>query len=1026
MIKTIHGVQEGQKPFIAAEHSCPLLVITRYEKDAAAWQRALTTLLDKPVGVIPPPSLVSGAEAATRALAGRRAEALLGLAQGITTVACVEAALAALPAASVLEETRISLEISQVLPPEELVSQLVKAGYEPQTQAESPGQFARRGGIVDCVTAEGGIRVSWFGDEVDSIRTFDPATQRMIEVVQSATVPPAGIENGEAILADYLPDGAIVIIDEPIALEETAGYLYTQALELYTVALEQFADENAAVFPSVRSLTRPEHAPESPGLVQPQDLFTALRKQNYIELTALPGNNSLTGSPGQNFHGRMDMLAGEIKKWQGENKEVRLYAGNESKAKNIESVLIDNKITAKTLPLSLNQGFVSEDWKLVIITENELYGTRAIEDTVKQKPRRSLEESRRIFADLQPGDYVVHEQHGVAKFQGMVHDETVGVLREYMLLEYKGGDRLYVPTEQLDRVRRYIGGSDEAIPPLSQMGGAAWKRTRDRVRSAVAKVAEGLVELYAKRQTAPGFAFSADTPWQTEFEQRFPYEETPDQARSIIDVKTDMEQPHPMDRLLCGDVGYGKTEVAMRAAFKAVQDGKQAAILVPTTILCQQHFLSFSQRFAGYPVTVGMLSRFRTAAEQKQLLKELKAGACDVVIGTHALLSASVEFKDLGLLVVDEEQRFGVNHKEKIKRMRANVDVLTLTATPIPRTLHMSMVGIRDLSVIDTPPEDRRPVQTFVMEYTDYIAREAIMREIGRGGQVYFLFNRVMGIDALAEKLRLLVPNARIAVGHGQMPQEALEGVTLAFVRGEVDVLLCTTIIENGLDIPNANTLIVYDADRLGLAQLYQLRGRVGRSSRVAYAYLTYRQGREPGEEARKRLAAIREFTQLGSGFRIAMRDLEIRGAGNVLGAEQSGQIAAVGYDLYCRLVEEEVRKLQGHEVAPEAECVLDLKVDAMIPEDYIPDARRRLAMYRRLASVTSAADIDDAIDELTDRYGDPPQMVTALCKLAYLRACAIKAGVVGVSHGGAGTSGGLGLVLRFGEDGRADAAKLL
>ena len=598
------------------------------------------------------------------------------------------------------------------------------------------------------------------------------------------------------------------------------------------------------------------------------------------------------------------------------------------------------------------------------------------------------------------GDYVVHENHGIGQYMGTVRLASDGTYRDFLHIRYQGTDKLYVPTDQLDRVQKYIGSEGEA-PKLNRLSGGEWQRQKAKVKQSIREIAGDLLKLYAQRETIPGHAFDPDTPWQREFEDSFPYEETPDQLAAIADIKRDMESPKVMDRLLCGDVGYGKTEVALRAIFKAVMGGKQAAMLAPTTILAQQHYATMLNRFAGFPIHVETISRFKTAAEQKDILRRLREGEVDVIVGTHRLLAKDVEFKNLGLLVVDEEQRFGVVHKEAIKKLKQSVDVLTLTATPIPRTLHMSMVGIRDMSLLQSPPEERYPVQTYVVEYSDGLVRDAILRELARGGQVYVLHNRVQTIEVMYARLKKLVPEARIAVGHGQMREHALEDVMLDFYEGKFDVLLCTTIIEAGLDVPRANTLIICDADRFGLAQLYQLRGRVGRSNRLAYAYLTVNPNKVLTEAADRRLAAIREFTEFGSGFRVAMRDLEIRGAGNLLGAEQSGHMMDVGYDMYLKLLEEAVLEEKGEKPPVRTECAADLSVTANIPEKYVPSAEQRMDLYRRIALIRTEADADDLTDELIDRFGDPPSAVNALIHVALLRGEAGRAGISDISQKG-------------------------
>jgi transcription-repair coupling factor (superfamily II helicase) len=692
---------------------------------------------------------------------------------------------------------------------------------------------------------------------------------------------------------------------------------------------------------------------------------------------------------------------------------VVLAADGTGSAQRLRDVLANDGIVATAsiaagavavVAAPLERGVVVPGAGLALIAEADLTGRRR----VHRRPRGSRRGAD-FYDALEPGDFVVHYHHGVGRYTGMVKRAIGGVERDYLLLEYKGDDKLYVPTDQVGAVRRYTGGE---TPTLHRMGGADFEKARARVRSAVQEIAQELVVLYRRRLATPGHAFPVDTPWQHEVEEAFPFEETPDQLQAIEDVKGDMERPVPMDRLVCGDVGYGKTEVAIRAAFKAVQDGKQVAVLVPTTLLANQHGLTFRDRFANYPVRVEVLSRFLTAKEQTAVVQGVASGDVDVVIGTHRLLSEDLTFKDLGLLVVDEEQRFGVQHKERIKTMRADVDVLTLSATPIPRTLELSLTGIRDLSLVNTPPEDRQPILTYVGEYDDRAAAEAIRRELLREGQVFFVHNRVQDIERVAEEVRELVPEARVAVAHGQMDEGRLERIVLDFWEREYDVLVCTTIIESGLDIPTVNTLVVDRSDLLGLAQLYQLRGRVGRRGQRAYAYLFHPLDRVLTEEAYERLKTIGEFTDLGSGFKIAMRDLEIRGAGNLLGGTQSGHIAAVGFDLYCQLVTEAVGELTGETRPEPVEVSIDVPVDANLPVDYVARDDVRMEAYRHLAAVTDPADVEDLRAEWADRYGPPPEPAEALLEVALLRAASVRTGVRSVSVQ-RGTARLLGLTLR-------------
>jgi transcription-repair coupling factor (superfamily II helicase) len=661
---------------------------------------------------------------------------------------------------------------------------------------------------------------------------------------------------------------------------------------------------------------------------------------------------------------------------------VVVGADGDGSAERLRERLASEGVSAEVVVAPLERGTVlrADAVKLAVLAESDLTGRRRAHR--RARPRRRDTEG--FFDDLKVGDYVVHHQHGVARYGGMVKRAIGGVERDYLLLEYKGDDRLYVPSDQIDAVRHYTGGE---APTLNRLGGDGWQRTKAKVRAAVAEIAQELVVLYQKRRREPGHAFNPDTPWQWELEEAFPYQETPDQDKAIADVKADMEAPAPMDRLVCGDVGFGKTEIAIRAAFKAVQDGAQVAVLVPTTLLAQQHFQTFSDRFAGYPVRVEVLSRFLTPGQARKVIQGLESGEVDVVIGTHRLLSADVTFKSLGLLVVDEEQRFGVTHKEQVKKLRTGVDVLTLTATPIPRTLEMSLTGIRDLTLLHTPPAERQPILTYVGEHDERAIAEAIRRELLREGQVFFVHNRVQDIDQAAARIRDLVPEARVAVAHGQMDEGTLERVVLDFWEGEYDVLVCTTIIESGIDMPTVNTLVVDRADLLGLGQLHQIRGRVGRSGQRAYAYLFHPRDRALTEEAYERLKTIGEATELGSGFKIAMRDLEIRGAGNLLGTGQSGHIAAVGYDLYCQMVNEVVAELKGEEVREPAEIKLDLPLDASLPKAYVPKEELRLEAYRRLAAVTTEAEIADIRTEWEDRYGPVPEEAAALLDVARLRA---------------------------------------
>ncbi|NMB96397.1 MAG: transcription-repair coupling factor, partial [Clostridiaceae bacterium] len=712
------------------------------------------------------------------------------------------------------------------------------------------------------------------------------------------------------------------------------------------------------------------------------------------------------------YYGFFKLLINDLKECKRKDNKVVIMAGTKTRGEKlrdnlhtegIEAVYSDSVHTSLLsgniviTQGSLNNGFQYPLIGFVVISEREVFGNDR--KRKKSSKRKSKGVDINFFTDLNPGDYVVHQTHGIGQYVGIEKLVVEGIHKDYLKIKYQGKDFLYIPTSHLDVIQKYIGSEGKA-PKINKLGGNDWIKVKKRVKESLKELAEDLVKLYAERKAIKGYSFSKDTVWQNEFEEQFPYEETDDQLRCTEEIKKDMESNKPMDRLLCGDVGYGKTEVALRAAFKAVMNGKQVAFLVPTTVLAQQHYNNFVERMKNFPVNVEMLSRFRTKAEQGRILQDLKRGQIDVLVGTHRLIQKDIQFKDLGLLIIDEEQRFGVAHKERLKNIRPNVDVLTLTATPIPRTLHMSLIGVRDISVLEEPPEERYPVQTYVMEYNLDIVRDAIDRELARGGQVYYLYNRVRTIDLKASQIQELVPEARIGVAHGQMGERKLEDIMLKFMRREFDILICTTIIESGLDLPNVNTLIIEDADKMGLSQLYQLRGRVGRSNRLAYAYITYKKDKVLSEIAEKRLQTIKEFTEFGSGFKIAMRDLEIRGAGNLLGPEQHGHIESVGYDMYCRLLDEAVRELKG-ELPPEKEpeVNIDLNIDAYIADEYINKEIQKIEMYKKIASIQDEQDVIDIKDELLDRYGDLPKQVENLISIAYIKALAGKLGISAITE---------------------------
>lgn len=805
------------------------------------------------------------------------------------------------------------------------------------------------------------------------------------------------IETETVSLLDYLP-GAVVILDEPVRGRDAYRAIEEETAEVICNFLE-------------KGVILPKEQESFIHLTELESKIWARKPWSLSLLAKTPkGYNpehifNLPFKTSPTFYSKVEQLSSEINHWLKSNSVVVLAVAVKEKARRLREVLREQGITSiisgvdrdeeikpRTVRIEVadfESGFEWPSAKIIMLTEAEIYGRQK-----KRYQTRHQQEGSKIssFTDLKVGDYVVHINHGIGRFMGLETLEIAGGHRDYLRVEYAGDDRLFIPTDQVNLLQKYIGVEDHP-PKVNKLGGSDWQKVKNRVKESIRDMAEGLLELYAEREVAPGYSFGSDTVWQIEFEDAFYYEETPDQLRAIEEIKRDMESDKPMDRLLCGDVGYGKTEVAMRAAFKAIMEGKQVGVLVPTTILAQQHYLNFNERFAGFPVTIKVLSRFQSAKEQSATIAGILRGEVDLVIGTHRLLSTDVHFKDLGLLIVDEEQRFGVTHKERIKELRKNIDVLTLTATPIPRTLHMSLAGIRDMSIIETAPQGRYPIRTHVLEFNEEVIREAIQREMDRKGQVYFVYNRVESIERMASYLQNLIPKARIIIGHGQMDEDQLERVMLDFYDNEADILLCTTIIETGLDIPNVNTLIVYDADRFGLAQLYQLRGRVGRSNRIAHAYFCFRKDKTLAENAEKRLAAIREFTELGSGFKIAMRDLEIRGAGNLLGPEQHGQISAVGFELYCRLLDEAIREKKG-EVQPELpEPVIEIPGDAYIPSEYINDHKQKVEIYKKIANINSVESVEFILDELIDRYGEPPQPVLNLINIAKIKVKAKQAG---------------------------------
>ena len=1005
-------------------------------------------------------------------------------------IAPVTGAIKKLPPKDVFAENVIEIALGKELDMEPLKEKLALMGYERMPAIESRGEYSLRGGILDIFTPEGEYpyRIELFDTEVDSIRSFDPDTQRSIGNLKSIAIyqctqiarereifAKAGqriakaydkrikrlekdgerteqsfnlrqrkeqlLEYAEGMINlqymekflnyfydeteyiwDYM-DAPLIMIDDPARILETLEVFERER----TDDIDSILSDGRGISEDFKSMSG------TPDYYRLYDLPEKLGKDGYI---FTPFVSTIKNAPfltdlrqvkcrqAPVYNGKMNMLKSDLQGYLGRGYDVTIVCSTPERAENIKEFLrienLDKGI--KVVEGTITAGMEFPDEKECFVWEGDIFGG----SRRSRRPRRK-EDSRgqkiKSFADIKEGDLVVHESHGIGRFTGIKQLVVQGVKCDYLKVKYAGSDVLYIPVDQLGMLQKYIGG-DAASPRLNKLSGNEWKATKARAKVAVTDMAEELIKVSAARMHEKGFAFSKDTVWQTEFEDSFPYTETEDQLRCTAEIKADMERPIPMDRLLCGDVGFGKTEVAARALFKCVSDGKQAAVLVPTTLLANQHYYTLKGRFEAFPFNVEMLSRFRTAAQQKEILKKLERGEIDLVIGTHRLLSEDVKFKDLGLLVVDEEQRFGVKHKERIKQMRENIDVLTLSATPIPRTLHMSLSGIRDMSTIDEPPEDRYPVQTYVMEEDDFTIREAIEKELARGGQVYVLYNRVESISRVASEIKRLVPNARVAVGHGRMKENALEDMIMDFAEGEYDILVSTTIIESGMDIPNVNTMIVLDADRFGLAQLYQLRGRVGRSERIAYAYLMYRKDRNLSEVAEKRLRAIREFTEFGSGFKIAMKDLEIRGAGNLLGTEQSGHMLSIGYELYCKLLDEAVKRIEsgqpaeteGEDIPTAEEAVFGLPIPAIIPHSYIDDEILRLQMYKKIAMIADQEDEDDVIDELLDRFGDIPRDTMNLIKISKIRSMASRSGIKEISQQGLKVKFALWPTTRFSE----------
>ncbi len=923
----------------------------------------------------------------------------------------------------------------------DLIARLARMGYERMPAAEAFGQFAVRGDIIDVFPPgfENPVRIEFFDDEIDSIRSYDALTQRSVENLDTLTIYPAElivrgeeenkrglkkiaaayrglteqrdyliscIEDGintqylegfsayfyeqPGLIFNYLTDPSFVLADDPSRIAEALDFyskeqeeLRKQVLERKTGVLSDFESHPDPLdLEKINTLKTALGAFWTTPFAQAIRFAPVLDDVTHIEARQAPV-----------YAGHMDVLETDLRRFAKNGYRITIACSTPDRLVNLKDFLqrigLDGKVELKDGSLISGTEFPAD--KELYLSEADIFASAK-----KKRRKHAKGQEIKAFTDIKKGDYVVHESHGVGRFTGVEKLTVDGSTMDYLRIQYAGADVLYVPVDQMENLQKYVG-SEGIEPKINKLSGPDWQITKAKAKAAIKDMAEDFLKLSAQRQLEPGFEFGPDSAWQREFEDAFPYQETDDQLRCAEEIKKDMESPRPMDRLLCGDVGYGKTEVAARAIFKCLEAGKQAAVLVPTTILANQHYHTFKDRFAPYPFNVEMLSRFRTAKEQDDIVEKLATGEVDLIVGTHRILSKDVKFKDLGLLVIDEEQRFGVEHKEAIKALKANVDVLTLSATPIPRTLHMSLIGVRDMSVIEEPPEDRYPVQTYVMEQDDALIADAVKRELGRGGQVYVVYNRVRGINRIADKIKELVPEANVCVAHGQMGERQLEDVMMDFTSGEHNVLVATTIIESGLDIPNVNTLIVLDSDRYGLSQLYQLRGRVGRSTRMAYAYLFYKKDKVLTEIATKRLRAIREFTEFGSGFRVAMRDLELRGAGNILGVEQSGHMVSVGYELYCKLVEEAVAELKGQtpeEKPISADTQVELGVSAFLPESYVADELTRLGMYKRISAIVSDDDRLEAEGELLDRFGDLPQEAQNLLDIAMIRNRASRAGI--------------------------------
>ncbi len=1073
----IVGALDNFKPHLiyGVGHDVPVKLIITYDENRAKNLMESYAFFDENVYYYPPRDLLFyQSDIHSNALTRDRIEVVRALLEGgsVTVVTTIDALMNKLPPMDTYKRGVFSITIEDEINVDEIRKKLVMLGYEAVSQVEHPGEFAVRGGIIDIysLTEENPVRVELWGDEVDSLRFFDPMTQKSVEEIKEVTIYPAvelvltpdeiaeglnlieadskklyelyrkemkteeahrvqtmastlidqtrewGISSGlethltyflnETVgLLSYFPQDTLVIYDEMTHIQQCIKAVEDEFSESMTARLE-------------KGYCLPRQVDM---LIPKKQLAAELNKRRGVIMSTLESKKGLINISDRagvkavsvgSYNGQFDLLLKDLKKYKRNKYRILLLSPSRTRAKHLAEILMDEDIPCfytedydhdihpgeiMIAPGNISRGYDLSEVAFVLLSEQDIFGAKP-----KKKKKKFKYEGEAIaqFTDLHVGDYVVHVNHGLGVYQGFEKIEVDKVVKDYIKISYAKGGNLYIPANQLDTIQKY-SSADGKKPKLNTLGTQEWANTKARVQHAVGVVAKELVDLYAVRQQDNGFVYGPDTVWQQEFEEAFPYQETDGQLQAIEDVKRDMMSTKIMDRLICGDVGYGKTEVAIRAAFKAVQEGKQVAYLAPTTILAGQQYNTFKQRMAGYPVNIGLLNRFVSSAEQKKTIEGAKNGQMDIIIGTHRLLSEDVKYKDLGLLIIDEEQRFGVKQKEKIKQMKQTVDVLSMSATPIPRSLHMSLIGIRDMSVLEEAPMERRPIQTFVFEYNEEMIREAILREMARGGQVYYVYNRVRNIADITAHIQQLVPEANVEYAHGKMTESRMEQIMYDFINGDIDVLVSTTIIEIGIDISNVNTIIIHDSDQLGLSQLYQLRGRVGRSNRNAYAFLMYKRDKMLKEVAEKRLAAIKEFTDLGSGFKIAMRDLEIRGAGNLLGQEQHGHMEAVGYDLYCKMLNEAVKREKGMAVEEVFETTIDLEIDAYLPENYVPSESQRLDIYKRIASIDSEDARDEMLDELIDRFGEPSKPVMNLLFVAMLRMEAHNAFIIDISQKG-------------------------